>query len=252
MNRVPFACYTVNYILFGRRRNGSYLRPGTTCDNHRHSPRIQEQLATFEERWEAWKLFRLMVHTAQQHHDNNELDFDSFCEDLFFVSPFLDRSEMRYHLCHMNQPHSLSWTDWYFLRRFWKMMIPMLPARIRDKALNAVFQFNSDCWDSWFVRFPYSFPPETRVSCLCGLWSTKPRHKYLYNALKTSRILRLFFVEHCLGPLCKRKDRKTLELLTRLEPEAIATKTPDILDHLQKNRGKTERLLEFFETLAIQ
>jgi len=69
--------------------------------------------------------------------------------------------------------------------------------------------------------------------------------------LQWRHTLRVAVLEHCLEALCRRKDRKVLELLFCREAHMMVTRgyLANAILWLEGSRGKTERLLVYFQAI---
>jgi hypothetical protein len=83
-------------------------------------------------------------------------------------------------------------------------------------------------------------------------WCNRKRRRFIYREVASSHRLRLAILRHGMEPVCRRKDRKLIELLFRMEPYPVVTvHLTRIIDQLEATRGKTERILGYLRAVSL-
>ena len=238
---VEWPSLLLRYILFGQKGYWGHPR-------HVHN----YDYSTFQSRWEAWKDFRLMVHSAQSYESklndgNVVLDLNHFFGQCIHLKGGYFWRRLR-NLSEVFCDESQYWMDLYFFTLIYDFLLPLAPPKTLFLVTGKMFE-----------AFPAVFfqhkkllmliTPSEMHEYLRYCWANQKRQKKLYRYFVDCRNLRLVTIESNLEPFCKRKDRRILELFMRLEPNSMLNKIPYILTHLKLARGKTERLIAYFLVL---
>lgn len=197
----------------------------------------------FANRWQCWRLLQLMflaaLHSQQHQGQDKDETFHDFCLSL-------GRNFLSHDPCH----HSA--TDHYFIRHFVRFILPLVaPDTFIEMVGNSSFVFLHCCFDSVLDFGRIGIHPDW-VRLLHTFWGTKPMQRVLYSRVRHDHALRLILINHCLEALCRRKDRKLLELLFRQETKVmLESGIPRALNLLRRTRGKTERLIRYFTAIQM-
>lgn len=200
---------------------------------HNWDFRNRRRIEGFSKRWKAWNVFRLMIHSAQLVGDQD--DFHQFCHSyLSEMIPF-----------YLIDGPPCSSLDIYFIQKYIAFML----TRIDFSFLAELFSRGQFLLLAVPLENPLDYARLDWDKVFRYIWSSKNSQQFLVSRVKQDRGLRLWLIQHEMEPLCRRKDRKLMQLLFVLESHAMAGVLETTLSCLRRTRGKTERLIAYFSTV---
>ena len=236
-NGCPLPWFLYNFVLFG--------------DPRAWGPNVPLPPASFAARCQAWRVLQLMLYSA--HSDGS---LASFLEQLslgFYTRP----------------KYLMSPTSNFFLEQFAGFM-----REFPDETVWSVWMSRQPIYALYYLLSLEQNTPTIRIEnnnndlvaathhpkniiilpwhgMLCALWSSHYFQRFFVRQLQWRHTLRVAVLEHCLEALCRRKDRKVLELLFCREAHMMVTRgyLANAILWLEGSRGKTERLLVYFQAI---
>ena len=207
-----------------------------------------ETKPSFHERWEAWRLLRLIMMTQKERLEDR-VDFQQFCRD---STPLIWRSDNKLEL--PSRP-----LDLWFAGQYLQFVLPCIDfgfflRECISTKLHYLLLLVAGDDDNCSIPTDVLMAHLNWSALLDTIWSDKSLQKFFRQRLVRLPGLcrQLMCRQEILAALCHRKDRHTFELLFQMAPQTmVSVGIPNALRLLStKVRGKKERLVDFF--CAIQ